>query len=342
MRRMTAWAGACGWVIALLAPAAGASQLSWDGPPQCAERDSLLFQVERALGAPLERSGQLDFYVRVSQSASSASAQLRVTRQPPRGEPSERVLVAAHCSKLVEMLAVAISLAIGEADSGSDVSAGSGVDVDPAPADREPVGPVVPAAGGAPAGLEPPQPVPAVDEGQGGPEPAAVALMVADVGSLPSPALGAALGVQLGWSRLQLLALATFYVDQRAQIETSGGSPVGGDLSLALGSLLACSALLSTAGSGVVPLLCGGLDVGRFAGVGRGVLEVHQGALLWVGPRLDAGVFWRVPQTPLRLEALLGAALPLNREPFVLDDIGTVHRPSRVVGRASLGLNLIF
>jgi hypothetical protein len=332
MRRVTAWAGVCGWVIALLAPAARASQLSWDGPPECAERDSLLFQVERALGAPLEPSGQLDFYVRVSQSASSASARLRVTSEPPGGEPSERLLVAAQCSKLVEMLAVAISLAIGEASA------------DPAPTDREPVGPALPAARPAPTptGLEPPEPAPAAHEEQAGPEPAAVALMVADLGSLPSLALGAALGVQLGWSGLQLMALGTFYADQRAQIETSAGSGVGGDLSLALGSLLACSALPSTPGSGVVPLLCGGLDAGRLAGVGRGVLEARHAALLWVGPRLDAGVFWRLPQTPLRLEGLLGAALPLNREPFLLDDIGTVHRPSRVVGRASLGVNLIF
>jgi hypothetical protein len=331
MRRMTGWAGVCGLVVAFFAPAARASQLSWDGPPECAQRDSLLFQVERAIGAPLERSGQLDFYVRVTQSASSASARLRVTSEPQHGEPSERLLVAAHCSKLVEMLAVAISLAVGEAAA------------DPAPAEREPVAPALPAAGAAATatGVEQAEPAP-LPEAQHGPEPAAVALMVADLGSLPSLALGAALGVQLGWSRLQLLALGTFYADQRAQIEASGGSAVGGELSLALGSLLACSALLSTPGPGVIPLLCGGLDAGRLSGVGRGVQEVRQGALLWIGPRLDAGVFWRLPHAPLRLEGLLGAAFPLNREPFFLDDIGTVHRPSRVVGRASLGVSLIF
>jgi hypothetical protein len=257
---------------------------------------------------------------------------LQVTKEPQGGDPSERALVAANCSKLVELLAVAISLAVGEATA------------DPAPSEREPIAPALPVAAAAPTrtGLELPEPARVVTEGERGPEPAAVALMVADLGSLPSLALGAALGVQLAWSRLQLMALGTFYTDQRAQIEGTGGSAVGGELSLAFGSLLACAALLSTPGSGVVPLLCGGLDAGRLAGVGRGVQEVRHGALLWVGPRLDAGLGWRLPHTPLRLEGLLGAAFPLNREPFFLDDIGTVHRPSRVAGRASLGLNLIF
>jgi hypothetical protein len=148
--------------------------------------------------------------------------------------------------------------------------------------------------------------------------------------------------VQLGWARLQLFALATFYFDQRTQLTTSTGSAAGGDLNLALGTLLACSKLLRTPGASVAPMLCGGLDIGRLAGVGRGVLDARHGALLWIGPRLDAGVFWRLPETQLRLGGLLGAALPLNRDSFILDDIGTVHRPSGLVGRASLGVELLF
>jgi hypothetical protein len=82
--------------------------------------------------------------------------------------------------------------------------------------------------------------------------------------------------------------------------------------------------------------------VGRLAGTGRGVSIIRERASFWLAPRADLGLSWQIPDTQLRLQAQLGAAAPLNRDRFILDDIGTVHQPSNVVGRAGLGLDLTF
>jgi hypothetical protein len=62
--------------------------------------------------------------------------------------------------------------------------------------------------------------------------------------------------------------------------------------------------------------------------------------MLWVAPRVDAGLAWDVPHTQLRVGPLVEAAVPLNRDEFVLDELGTVHRPGRLVGRAALNIEL--
>src|SRR5690242_6057095 len=92
---------------------ARASELSWDGPAECAEPDRLLFEIERQLGMPLERAAALQFQVRVESSPSRVRALLRMKGSDTLDDTRERVLIAGSCEKLMETLAVAITLAIG-------------------------------------------------------------------------------------------------------------------------------------------------------------------------------------------------------------------------------------
>jgi hypothetical protein len=318
-------AAVCG-AAALLPREAHASELSWDGPTDCAAAEQLSFEVERALGTPLASTGHLQFHVRVESAESTTSARLRVSSEVPGEVSKERLLVASDCSKLVDTLAVAISLAIGASEAKQ---------APPAPAAR-----VAAAPPGSPA--SPPAPIDAgaleAPEGEpqgNGPELTALLAAVADQGSLPAPALGASLGLALAWERATLRALGTLFVDQSIEVTADRGA----ELDLIFGTLQACTGVLPGASTFSLPL-CVGMDVGALSGVGVGIPRPRRASMVWLAPRIDAGVFWDIPGTRLGIGALFTVAAPLNRDEFVLEQIGTVHRPSRVVGRAALGLEL--
>ena len=311
--------------IVLAAPAA-ASELSWDGPAECDRAEQLTWQIEAALGMPLARAGQLEFEVRVEQAGSSASARLSVESPEPGTEVKQRVLVAASCAKLVDTLAVAISLILGEPAQPASATAGtSGAPPEPVPVRGDVSSDALALPGEA--------------QSAGALEASALAFVVGDVGSLPATAWGAALGIELAWSRVQLRALGTFFFEQQARVAASS-SEAGGELNLAYATLLACAEPVSALA--LHTSLCAGLDVGRMSGVGTGVVQAWGRAVPWLAPRLDAGFSWRIPETQLRLCGFLGAAVPLNRDVFLLDAIGTVHRPRSVAGHAGLGMGLTF
>jgi hypothetical protein len=311
--------------VAVLSPVgARASELSWDGPADCAAAEQLSFAVERALGMPLAGAGQLQFHVRVESAESTTSARLRVSSEALGEVSKERLLVAADCSKLVDTLAVAISLAIGASES---------PDAPATPRARAAAAPLSSRAT-APVPLDTATPALPDDDPQGT-ELAALLSAVVDQGSLPEPAIGVSIGLELAWDRLALRALGSLFLQQDVALE----GELGAELDLMFGTLQACTNVLSEASAFSLPL-CLGADLGALSGVGLGIPEPRRASMPWAAPRIDAGTFWDVPHTRLRVGALLTLAAPLNRDEFVLDEIGTVHRPSRMVGRASLGLDL--
>jgi len=91
------------------------STVSWVGPADCDQRDQLLFQVERALGAPLSEVETLHFEVHVERTRPDAQARLLVQTSAD-AQASERVLMAPDCSTLASTLAVAMALAVAAAD----------------------------------------------------------------------------------------------------------------------------------------------------------------------------------------------------------------------------------
>lgn len=55
---------------------ASASELSWSGPPDCDQREQLVFQLERALSAPLSQVAAFHFQVHVERTTPDARARL--------------------------------------------------------------------------------------------------------------------------------------------------------------------------------------------------------------------------------------------------------------------------
>ena len=315
---------------------AAASELSWQGPAECAAGEQLRFAVERALGMSLERASRLNFEVRAELSSSLASARLRVItpEAASAGDAAavakERVFAAPDCSKLVDTLAVAVTLAIAS-------SAPEGSELEPA------------SAGASSVALPPPTTTPAAspDSLDGGEahddesvRPSVLFALVVDSGSLPSPAAGASLGVELGLPPIAVRAFGTLLFEQRVRLSAPDGAAAA-DLRSMFGTLQACANALTVTSSLSIPI-CAGADAGVVSGSGVSIARPARASAPWLAPRADAGLFWDVPFTRLRLDVLLTATAPLIRDEFVVHGIGAVHRASRVVGRACVGLALRF
>jgi hypothetical protein len=320
-----------------LARSAGASDLGWSGPADCAQSEQLLFQVEQALGGPLADTGRVHLQVHVARTQPTARALLRIEDEAAEPAVSERSLVAPDCERLVDTLAVAITLALEAAAPPRDVR--------PSPPSAAPAAPL-PTAAGALSPTQVSHPADVVDTEATSPEaaravPRVVARVLGDVGSLPSPALGLALGAQLAWPRLQLELLGTLWSEQHARLTVSGLPEAGADLSLVTGSLSMCSTPLGADPAPLVLGLCLGWEMGRLSGQGTGISVPRQANGLWLAPEASVGLTWRPAQT-LGLGARIGAAAPLGRNEFYLERLGTVHQPASVVARAGLSIDVGF
>ena len=298
---------------------ASAAELRLEQPAPCTSADELAFRVSRAQGPA--------FAVQVRQDARSFHARLEISAvgSNPSGL---RQLDAASCEELNDALTLAIALALG-----SSAAAASTVE--------EPATP-------APAAAPPAQPEPLQDTSA--PAPASTALasplhaalaaaLIADTGSLPAAGFGAEFGARLGTSRIELQARALVLPSREASIDAGDPASPGAELGLLAGALLGCVPL----SHGVVEVAaCAGAEVGQLSGRGTHVATPHERHSLWSAARLDLTARKTLPGLPLALELDFTAAAPLLRDDFILKDIGTVHRPANVVGRAGLGLAWLF
>jgi hypothetical protein len=307
------------------------AELIWDGAPGCPEREDVVFRIERALDGSLAAAAPVHFEARVQRSRAGFSAVLDVS-DSSHVEGKQRTLSAPDCAKLADAVAVAVTLALGAREvPANDVSAAS--------AAVEATLPLAPAPPPVPASADEPQPAPH-DESTV-PALAVSVWFLGDAGSLPALGAGAALGVELGWSRFQLRGAGLIVFEQHVDRAGQGlGADAGADLSLFAGSLSACAAALGSFRAGNTLFLCAGPELGRLSGSGTGVSERRSGGGLWLAPRVDLGGFWRLPGSNLALGALVSAAVPLARAEFLLDGSLPVHRAASVVGRLSLGVEL--
>ena len=317
-------AAAAAWLST--APAR-AAELRLEQPAPCVSVDELSFRVSRALGQPMERAPGPAFAVQVRQDARSFHARLEISAAG--SNPSGlRQLDATSCEELNDALALAIAIALGS-------SATPAV----APAAEEPATAAAPAL--------PAQPEPPSDASVASPSSAAhaplhaalAAALIADTGSLPSAGFGAEIGARIGGSLLELQARALLLPSREASIDSSDPSAPGAELNLLAGALLGCVPL----SHGVVDLAaCAGAELGQLSGRGTNVATSHERRSLWSAARLELTARKPLPGVPIALELGFTAAAPLLRDDFILKDIGTVHRPANVIGRAGLGLAWLF
>jgi len=332
MSTMTAprrWAAAAGLLASSWCLQAQASDLSWSGPAECRESEQLLFQVERALGAPLAETGHVHLQVHIARVAPDARALLRIASADASAATSlkERLLVAPDCAALVDTLAVAIALAVEAV-----VPAVSAVRAAP---------PAPPPSAQLAAAQAPPSdaaPSPKPKEAGAGLVASVSALFVADSGSLPNPVLGTALGVQLIGVRWRLELLGTLWLEQHPELPNVPG--VGADVDLATGALLGCADPFGSGSSALSLALCASWEMGRLSGSGTGVDRPRSASALWLAPGVQAALSYRVPGTRLSLDVRAGGVMPLDRGEFVLEGLGTIHQPASLAARAALGVSV--
>ena len=260
------------WGLALSAllvtGSAQAADVVVHGPSGCPDSAELGFRVERNVGMTLDQAPAMSFDVQLSRSASGYAGRLRAVTARD-AESKERSFTGASCEELSDAIVVAIALALGAAEASSDRAPA----VDDAPegergadgaTQNAPAGALTSAAPGADAVV--PAPPEESDERDAGWRPALSVAALVDVGSLPEPGLGAALGAELGWGRLRLRALGTLLFEQHTEVGTAAPLVPGADLRLVAGSLLGCSTAL---GSGALTLpLCLGIELGWVSGTG--------------------------------------------------------------------------
>jgi hypothetical protein len=324
-------------VCSLAAPAR-AAEVDWRAPDPCPDAAELRFSIERTIGMPLSHALPLHFDVQAERSAEGYVARMDVAGAPPEA-PRRRVLVASDCSRLADLVAVTAAIALGEDAATGDAEAAPGFTHTEGARSEAASLPLVTEA--LPHGVAD---QPEVDELASSSEPApawspAFSLwFLADAGSLEGPGAGLGLGAGLGRETLQLRALATLLLEQRATLDAGRAPGAGADLALAAAALSVCAAPFAT-GSSWSLAGCAGWELGRLSGEGTGVVRPHTGAALWSAPRADATLAWALGSTGLELGVMLTLAVPLVRDDFVLAGLGSVHRPAPVVGRAALGIN---
>jgi len=341
-------------VLGLLATSASAAEVEWRGPAACPDAEELRFRIERAIGMPLSHAAPLRFQIDAERSAEGYRARMDVDAGP-REPPRRRVLTASVCSQLTDLVAVTAAIALGASDPGEGLSPAAGA---------SPTGPGSPATASSSAselasaadraGASAPLvgassssgATPADELGAAALESSSPPWLpelslgfLADAGSLPHVGAGFALGAGVGQGRLRLRAVGTWLFEQHAALRGAEAAGPGAQFALVTAALSACAAPFGAVGPGWVVEGCGGWELGRLSGEGRGVLRPRSSAALWSAPRLDLAARWAFGSTGVELGAVLTLAVPLMREDFVLGDLGSLHRPSLAVGRAALVLN---
>lgn len=331
-------------MLASLAWPARAAELTARGPRECADSAELSFRVERSIGMPLGRAAPLAFDVTMERAAAEYVAHIVVEGAEPEATRFARDLRAPDCGKLVDAVSVSVALALGMAEQSPDATAANSADRLDANASAATA--TASDAASDPASAAPP--AAGADDATSSPEtspalaPSISLWLLGDAGSLPSPSLGAALGVELGWPQLELRALGTLLFEQDEQLDSLGTPAPGAKLQLATGGVLACAAPFGDLRASLAAFACLGAEIGQLSGVGTRVASPRRGGTLWAAPLMQAGLGWRVPHTALRLALALIGAAPLTRDEFALRDIGTVHQPPSVIGRLSIGVSVGF
>jgi hypothetical protein len=286
---------------------------------------------------PLAGAAALRFAVTFQRGAQDYGAELLVEGGEPAARAAARSFRAEDCSRLGDAVGLAIALALGAAAPAEPGVVGRSLASEPpstAPAPPEP----------------PPPSEPRADVAAVEPEPSSAAVLTpvlaaglfADSGSLPGAGLGLSVGAELRLQRLALRVGGLLFFDRQAQLRLPEQPQAGAELGLALGSASLCTLGFGSTQTALAAFICGGWELGRLEGAGTGVPEPRRGSALWSAPRLDVHLAWAPLPGPVRLALQLGAAAPLQRADFFLRDIGTVHRPPAVVGRAALGLEVGF
>jgi hypothetical protein len=334
--------------------------LRYSAPEGCPAAADVIKEVDRLLGdraapsaAPIEVSA------RVSQEDGGGyRLRLEATRD---GTPRVRELRGPTCAAVTDAAAVILALMIDpsavasapeEAPKAAQSEPEKTAQGDPprtAPGEVAANPPVSPSAP-TPSAPTPSAPAPAASSAPPSNAPAGAASRARAPGV--SLGLGAWAGADIG-SIAPLsagfgLVGTLFYGPQRFDLglgvwpersSTLADRPsAGGDVSLTALSAGTCRAIPA----GPISLApCGSLEIGRLSAAGFGVPRPGSGAAPWVALKAGGMAAWE-PWDSVWVTLRLEAVVPFIRPRFILEDVGAVHQPSAVAGRAAAGLEVRF
>lgn len=322
-------AGAAGVALLALAVPARADEprvaLRWTAPEGCPAGSRVVAEVDRLLGAHGARPAR-PLEVKAEVIAGDAGA-LRVHLEiEGDAGPRTRDLSAASCDALADAAALILAMTI---DPAAVTAAPPPVRPLPAPPPPTPLPPPPP---------PPPLPAPAPSLR---PRFHLAAWARADLGSLPgvSFAAGGTAALGLGALRVELGAGAAPARTQAASRPAASGATAGGEISLIAGSAGLCYGVLPEGRLELSP--CAAIELGRLHAAGFGVTTPGEGNVLWSAARLGARFAWW-PMSRAAIVLRAEAAVPFARPTFVLEGLGTVHRPGPVAGRLGGELEMRF
>lgn len=158
-----------------------------------------------------------------------------------------------------------------------------------------------------------------------------------DLGSQPSLTWGATLAVGLSAGLFRGELSASYFGPQRASVRPDDASQ-GGEFSLVVAALRGC---LAAPLGGVDLGACLGVELGVQAGEAFGVTRPERGNAPWLALPLAATLRWSLTRrVGLHVEG--GAAIPLLRRQFAIENLGAVFRPAPAALRASAGVEVYF
>jgi len=160
--------------------------------------------------------------------------------------------------------------------------------------------------------------------------------LVLDAGSLPelSPGVTLTIGIEFGAFRFGLGA--TLLAHQVARAVSLPSATV--TVSLWTGHALAQWYPLR----GAVDIGLGaGMEIGRLHGESAGVTDPGAGSHLWLAPTMETHADLHLTSW-MSIAGRVAALVPLERSSLDIEGVGAMHRPSDLVVRGELGLQVLF
>ena len=361
MLPMRRWFGALAALVALLGASRanaeplqrGALSLEWTAPGGCPNRVEVVERIEALLGVRIDelRPEPIAAKADVRQIGPALFELTLETHQSD--QRFARSMQAPSCAELSDAGALVLALAIDPTLAERQARAGAaGPETSALPAET-PAAPAAEPAATPPEKKPAPKPKVAVqtletadprDEPpppspESPPVPLAGAARlegVVDLGSVATLSAGvrASAALEVGAFRLGLGFL--WLPPTRSYVE--GSTTQGGDIDLVAGQFFGCRLALD----GDFELeLCADLELGRIHGSGVGTDTQRDGSALWFGFGADlTGRVWVAKK--LALTAGIGALVVPQGIEFTLENVGTAHDSSPVVGRGTLGVETEF
>jgi hypothetical protein len=320
--------------VAMNARAQAPLTLDWQAPDGCPTGPSVTRAVEKLITEPPPRV--LEASATITKQGERWAAEIRTSR-------GERRLDGESCRAVAEAVAMVLALAI-DPNASPNAAAFAAFDEpdspapapeSPAPAPRAPA-PRAPAPASTTSSRPSDRPTSPTEASRERDDDAlgvlAALFAVGELGMLPQPTLGAALGVGVGAGAWSAEVGPMFLIPRPGSLENDTSR--GGEIGYMGGYAAGCLAPFRSRRFDV----CGAFEFGRIAGTGFGVTDPLPGEALWLAPALFGAM--RVPVAgSFRGEGRLGLVAPLHRPTFELDDLGDVHRPALLSVRGELGFS---